>query len=126
MVNAIVRYFDLYADWKPSGAKAHATSGAKIEGWRQLLVYLACLLGVILAPYVSAALSGSAPSFSEVFASANRIGWSAVIALAVFPISYKTILSPKLPLVAQLGTALVTGFVAQKIVPKAIDLILGK
>lgn len=126
MVNTIVRYFDLYADWNPATAKAQAAQGAKVEGWRQLVVYLTCLLGVILAPYVSGALSGSAPPFSEVFSSANRIGWSAVLALAVFPISYKTILSPKLPLLVQMGTALVTGFVAQKIVPKAIDLVLGR
>lgn len=124
MINTIVRYFDLYADWKPAGAKAQAAGDAHVEGWRQVLVYLGCLLGVLLGPYISGVLGGGAPPFSEVFSSANRIGWSAVLALAVFPVAYKAILNPKIPLVVQLGTALVTGFVAQKIVPAAISLVL--
>lgn len=125
MLNAVARYFDLFADYRPTGAKAQAAAGSKLDAWRQWAIYLASVLGVLLGPFVPAALTGAAPPLAAAFTDLNQLLWGAVLALAMFPAIYKVVLSPKVPLLAQMGTGLVAGFLARKIVPKAIE-VVGK
>jgi hypothetical protein len=119
----ICRYFDLYSEYRPSRSKSLAPGdNDDVALWRQILVYAGCLIGVLVGPYVSAALTGNEPSLGEVLKTGNHIFWSAIIALALFPVIYKVVFDPKKPLIAQIALGLAAGFVAQKIVPHVIDL----
>jgi hypothetical protein len=91
--------------------------------WRQLLVYLGCVLGVIVGPFLPAALGGTPPSLAAVFGGANHLFWSAVIGLALFPAIYKLVFDPEKPLIVQIAFGLVAGFLAQKIVPSVIEIV---
>jgi len=123
MLNWLGRYFDLFYQYRPGRALAQAAKSGSIALWRQLLIYGFCLLGVLVGPYIPAALAGDPPTLAIVFGTPNHLFWSAVIALAVFPAIYKIVFDPNKPLIVQLSFALVAGFIAQKIVPKAIDIV---
>lgn len=126
MLNKLGAYFDLYSEYRPGRPRAQAAAKDDIALWRQLLIYLASVLGVILGPYVSAALGGTLPDPSVVFAGPNRIFWSCVFGFAVLPPAYKLVFDPKKPFVVQISFALVAGFLAQKLVPVALALFAGK
>jgi len=123
MINQIARYFDLYSEYRPGSAKAQKASKDTTALWRQLLVYVGCVLGVIVGPFIPTVLSGNTPSLAAVFGSANHLFWSAVIGLALMPAIYKLVFDPEKPLVVQVAFGLVAGFLAQKIVPSAIEIV---
>ena len=121
MINSVIRFFDLYSQYRPEHAVAHAGGNSQFAWWRQLLVYLGCVVGVLLGPYAVAAAGGESPSLEEIFGSITRLIWALVFAFVIIAALFKALLSPKLPLVAQIGTAIVTGFISEKIIPTVIE-----
>src|SRR5687768_12501621 len=124
MVNAALRYLDLFSNYRGSTAVAQGIGSNKTAVWRQAVIYLCCVVGVICGPYVPDALNGDPPSLALIFGDWNRVGWSLVVGLAALPAGYKLIFSPKNLLIVQCGFALVVGFVAQKLIPAVIALVL--
>jgi hypothetical protein len=118
-MNAVIRYFDLFSGYRgvPAG---YAAGAGEISVQRQFLIYLCLVLGVILGPYVPEALAGNSPVVSAMFLDANKIFWSFVLALVVFPGVYKIILDPGKPLFVQMGLALIAGFGAKQLAPFVI------
>jgi hypothetical protein len=118
------RYFDLYSEYRPSRSKSLAPGDeGYVAIWRQILVYIGCLMGVLAGPYITAALAGHEPSLNVVLESGSHIFCSAIIAGALLPAIYKLVFDPMKPLIVQIAFGMVAGFIAQKIVPLAIDLV---
>jgi hypothetical protein len=67
-----------------------------------------------------AVLAGNNPVVLAMFAP-NKIFWSFVLALVVFPGIYKIILDPGKPRIVQMGFALIAGFGAKRLAPFVID-----
>jgi hypothetical protein len=123
MLRGIVNYFDLFYPYRGYHPKAQAAGANQIALWREITIYLICVLGVLAGPFIPAALAGTPPPLGTLFDSANHIIWSAIIALGAMPVAYKLIFVPSNPFIVQCGFGLVTGFVAQKLVPVAIAMI---
>lgn len=125
MINRIVEYFDLFSAYRTGRPKAQVATKEELALWREFLIYLSCVLGVLVGPYVPALLKGTPPDLAVVFGSAKHLFWSAVVALAAVPAVYKWLFDPKKPLIAQMGFGLVAGFVAKNLVPLAMQ-VIGK
>ena len=121
-MNAIVRFFDLYSQHRDPRAKAQGVTDDELAGWRQLCVYLACAIGVVLGPHALAAAAGDFPAWATVFDSWSRIIWAAVFAFVltagVFKLGWIT---PKTALVIQLGVAMAVGLGSAKTVPLVLQ-----
>jgi hypothetical protein len=128
MPNAVSWFFDLYAqDREPPQPTAQADGGGGGGGdddlapWRQVVVYLASVVGILGGPYALSAAAGKYPTLLEMFGSPMRLFWAVVFGFVLTAFLFKIILSARNPLVVQIGAAIVAGFSSEKIVPKAIE-----
>lgn len=94
-------------------------------GGRQFLVWLACVVGILGAPFVMGALDGLYPGFLEFFGSWARLAWSALFGVILTALLFKTVLTERTPFIVQLGVALVAGLTASTSVPIAIRTLSG-
>ncbi|MGA7325464.1 MAG: hypothetical protein WBX25_13480 [Rhodomicrobium sp.] len=126
LINRAQRFLDLYSDYRPSHAIAHAAGSNKLAGWRQALVWLGCALGVLLGPYALAAAGGNYPEFAVIFGSGNRLFWAAVFGVVLTALLFHLkFVTPSSPLVVQIGIAVLAGFASRELIPKAIDWIVS-
>ena len=123
-MNTIIRFFDLYSQYRDPRAKAQGVTATHIAGWRQLVIYVSCVVGIIrgLTPpwEPRQAISLSGPSFST---SWSRIIWATVFGFVLTAFLFKVLITPKTPLVIQIGVALAAGFGSAKLVPVALKLL---
>jgi len=124
MLNRIISFFDLYAQDRPAQAFAQAAGKKQLAWWRQLLVYVGCVLGIVLGPYALDAAAGTYAPFAVMFGSPIRLFWAVVFGFVITAVLFKTVLSAKSPMVLQIGTAIAAGFASGKVVPAAIDALL--
>lgn len=113
-------FFDLYSQYKGPQAVAQANDD-EIAGWRQFVVYLACVIGIILGPFAIKASAGTYVDFATMFGSLIRAFWAFVFGFVLTAALFKIVLTPKTPLVVQIGTAIVSGFASGTLIPKAIE-----
>jgi len=123
MKNTILRFFDLYSRNRGPNNVAHGASQGQIAGWRQFVVYVACLVGIIVGPYALDAANGKYADFTVMFGSPLRLFWAVVFGFVITAALFKTVLSAATLFVVQVGTAIVAGFCSGKVVPKAIDIL---
>ena len=117
-MNAIVRFFDLYSQDRDPQARAQGITDNDLTGWRQLCVYLACFVGVVLGPHALAAAAGHFPPWATVFDSWSRIIWALIFAFVLTAGLFKLRwIGAKTPLVIQIGVALAVGLTSSKTVP---------
>jgi hypothetical protein len=83
-------------------------------------MYIACVCGILLGPFVPDLIAGN-PLPSSAILQWSKIICALILAFVILAGLYKTILDPKVPLVAQIGYAIIAGFVSQKIAPLIID-----
>ena len=123
MLNRIIRFFDLYSQYKPSGSKAESVDPDEIAIWKQFVVYGACVIGIIAGPYAVEAGAGTYVSFLTMFGSGIRLFWAVVFGFVLTAFLFKTVIGAKTPIVVQIGVAIVAGFGSGKLIPKAVGFI---
>lgn len=123
MVNSVIRFFDLYSQYRTTEAKAQGVGKDDIAGWRQVVIYLACALGIVLGPHVAAAAAGTFPPFSVIFDSFARIFWAIIFGFVLTALLFKVLVKPTTPLVIQIGVALAAGFSSARLIPVAVRLL---
>ncbi len=130
MLDGVSWFFDLYAqDRKPPeageqrGGEGEDEEDESLATWKQIAVYVASVIGILIGPYARAAASEKYPTFTEMFGSPMRLFWAIVFGFIVTAFLFKTILSAKNYLIVQIAFALAAGFGSQTIVPKAIDFL---
>lgn len=122
-MNKIISFFDLYSQYRPQGAQAQSATDEQIAVWRQWVIYLACLVGIFAGPYALEAAQGRYPSLIQVVGGPAHALWSALFAFVLTAALFKTWLTPKTPLVGQIGVAIAVGIGSGKLVPVALDLL---
>lgn len=120
MLNGVAWFFDLYAQNRPEHDRGFAGDDNELALWRQLLVYLFCVIGILAGPYALAAATGTYATFAEMFGSGIRLFWAVLFGFVLTAFLFKTLLSAKTPLFLQIGASIVSGFASGKILPKAI------
>ena len=88
MINQVIGFFDLYNQYRPTGALAHAAAPDDIAGWRQFLVWFCAALGVVLGPYALDAAGGTSAEFSVIFGSWVRLLWAAVFGAVLIALAF--------------------------------------
>jgi hypothetical protein len=122
LLNALGWFFDLYSQYKGPQAVAQA-SDEQIAGWRQFVLYVSCVVGILVGPYAANAAAGNYSDFATMFGSWIRLFWAVVFGFVLTAALFKTVVSATTPLVVQIGTAIVAGFASGNLVPKAIELL---
>jgi hypothetical protein len=120
MLDSFVRFFDLYSQDKPSGNHAQSASNQQLATWRQVVVYIACVVGIIVGPYAVDAAAGTYVSFIAMFGSGIRLFWAIVFGFVLTAFLFKTVFDANTPIFVQIGGAIVSGFASGKVIPKAI------
>ncbi len=122
MINNVIRYFDLYSQYR-LGAKGYAGESDRIALWRQLLIYFGCVVGIVLGPFIPTVLAGNTPSPSEILVW-SKLFWATILAFVILAGTYKLIFDPDKPFIVQVSYAVVLGFCVEKIAQPIIDAIL--
>lgn len=124
-MNTLFWYFDLYSQAKDGRARAQANDGSEISNWRQALIYSACLIGIFAGPFALGAAKGEYPTVAELLGSVSHILWSILFAAVLTAFLFKLLLKPTTPFIIQIGTALAVGIGARKVIPVALDALIG-
>jgi hypothetical protein len=124
MLDQVIRFFDLYSQYRTPQSKAEGIGDDDLALWRQIVVYAACAIGIVVGPYALDAATGTYATFWTMFGSGIRLFWAALFGFVITALLFKTVLTPKTSLVVQIGTAVVAGFASGKLIPKAIALLL--
>jgi hypothetical protein len=62
-------FFFLYSQNRTLDNKAQGATDEQIAAWRQFVVWLGCAIGIIVAPYATAASAGNYTEFTTMFGS---------------------------------------------------------
>jgi hypothetical protein len=124
-MNRIIRYFDLYSQYKVEGAKAQDSRGRPVRAGMQDIVYLSCLVGILAGPFVAGALAGEYPTFWQFFGGVGRLFWSALFGAILTAALFKIWLTPRSLFVVQVGVALAVGIASARLVPLALNALTG-
>lgn len=120
-MNKLIWFFDLYSQYKDGRPRAQAADGSEISNWVQVLVYAACLIGILAGPFALDAVKGQYPTLLQLFGSWAHVGWSILFAFVLTAFLFKVLLKPTTPLVVQLGTAIAVGIASGKLIPIALQ-----
>ncbi|MEA3038495.1 MAG: hypothetical protein QOE79_1008 [Sphingomonadales bacterium] len=120
-MNPIIRFFDLYSQYRPGGSHAQADDGGRIKNSLQWIIYGACLVGIFAGPFALGAVKGSYPTIEQLFGGWAHVGWSILFAFVLTALLFKMGLKPTTPVPAQIGTALAVGMMSGKLVPLALE-----
>ncbi|HEV7325776.1 MAG TPA: hypothetical protein VGN91_11945 [Bosea sp. (in: a-proteobacteria)] len=120
-MNRLIWFFDLYSQYKAGDSRAQRADGSEVSNGIQLLIYVACLVGVFAGPFALDAAKGQYPNLLQLFGSWSHVAWSILFAFVLTAFLFKVLLKPTMPIVGQIGTALAVGMCSGKLIPIALD-----
>jgi hypothetical protein len=123
-MNGIIWFFDLYSQYRDQDSIAHKADGETVGGFTQLCVYFGCLAGILAGPYALDAAKGKYPSILELFGGWSHLLWSVLFGFVLTAALFKLWLTPKTPLVSQIGIAIAVGIGSGKLIPLALQTLV--
>jgi hypothetical protein len=120
-MNKVIGFFDLYSQYRRADARAQSASDEETAGWRQAVVYLACLVGIFAGPFALEAAKGKYPPLAQLLGGWGHVFWSVLFAFILTAALFKLWLSPRTPIVGQIGVAIAVGIGSGELIPVALD-----
>lgn len=122
-MNSVLRFFDLYSEYRATDARPQSANDEEIATWRQIVVYVACVVGILLGPFVVGAATGTYPAWLEVVTPVSKLIWALILGFVLTAFLFKVLVSPKAAIFVQIGTGLACGFGSGELVPIAIKVL---
>lgn len=125
-MNGLIRFFDLYSQYRVEGPLAQSATDEQIALWREVLVYLACLAGAMIAPFFADIVAEQYPALAALFRGWHHLLWSVILSFILTAAVFKTpLVSPRMNIVGQIGTGLVAGIFSKTVLSTLATVFFG-
>ena len=120
-MNRIFWFFDLYSQHRNTFEFAQGADDDKVSARREAAIYIACLAGIFAGPFAIEAAKGKYPNLLEMFGSWPHVLWSVLFSFILTAALFKVWLTPKSPIISQIGVAIAVGMSSGKLLPIALE-----